>query len=128
MGEAQPARLIFDGDCGFCASCAAWARRHGHGRVEPVAWQALGRSGLAQLGLSVEEAEQAAWWVDSSGRLYRGHRAAGHVLGAAGGWKRAVGWLMLVPPTSWLAAGVYRLVVRYRSRLPGRSTACGSSR
>jgi len=123
-GGPRAPLLIFDGDCGFCTTAAHWAQsqlRHGE-RVE--AWQLLGPDVLESFGLSLRDVEQAAWWIDSEGRPARGHRAAGKVLQAAGGWHRTAGWLVLTPPSSWVAAGVYRLVVRWRYRLPGGTPAC----
>jgi predicted DCC family thiol-disulfide oxidoreductase YuxK len=35
-----------------------------------------------------------------------------------------LGWLLLVPPVSWLAIPVYALVARYRYRMPGSTDAC----
>jgi predicted DCC family thiol-disulfide oxidoreductase YuxK len=120
---ATPAILVFDGDCGFCTSAARWAsRRFGRGeRAE--AWQLLGAPALAGLGLTVEDARSAAWWVDGRGPA-RGHRAIGRALQAGGGWRRLAGTLVLTPPASWGAAVAYRLVVRYRYRLPGGTPAC----
>jgi hypothetical protein len=37
---------------------------------------------------------------------------------------RPVGALILLPPISWLAAGVYRLIANNRYRLPGGTPAC----
>ncbi len=116
--------LIFDGVCGFCTTTANWAQkgfRHGE-RAE--AWQLLGDQVLESFGLSRADVQQAAWWVGADGVRERGHRAAGRALQAGGGWRAAVGWLALTPPTSWLAAGAYRLVVRWRYRLPGGTPAC----
>lgn len=123
-GDAGVALLLFDGDCGFCTTVASWAQkgfRHGE-RAE--AWQVLGIQALDRLGLTVLDVEQAAWWVDVDGGLARGHRAVGRALQASRGWRRAAGDLVLTPPTSWAAAGVYRLVARWRSRLPGGTPAC----
>lgn len=123
-GDSGRPILIFDGDCGFCTTAAHWARRrlrHGE-RVEP--WQMLGTEVLAALGLSTRDVEEATWWVDAGGNRWRGHRAAGKVLQASGGWRRGMGWIILLPPTSWLAAGIYRVVVRWRYRLPGATPAC----
>jgi predicted DCC family thiol-disulfide oxidoreductase YuxK len=123
-GDAHHAVLVFDGDCGFCTSAARWAEsrfRHGE-RAE--AWQLLGESALASFGLSARDVQEAAWWVDGAGARERGHRAAGRALQAGGGWRRVVGWFALNPPTSWIAAGAYRLVVRFRYRLPGGTPAC----
>jgi len=122
--DAGVALLLFDGDCGFCTTLARWAQkgfRHGE-RAE--AWQLLGTQALDRLGLTVSDVQQAAWWVDVDGGLARGHRAVGHALGAGGGWRRAAGAVVLTAPTSWAAAGVYRLVARWRSHLPGGTPAC----
>lgn len=116
--------LVFDGDCGFCTTVARWAeRRFRRGeRAEP--WQFLGDGVLASYGLSIDDVKEAAWWVDAAGRRDRGHRAVGRALLAAGGWRIALGALTLAPPTSWAAAAVYKVTVRYRSRLPGGTPAC----
>ena len=122
--SAGGALLIYDGDCGFCTSAARWAEkgfRHGE-RI--AAWQLLGEEGLASAGLSVQDVREAAWWVGGGGGPERGHRAVARALQAAGGWRAMAGSLMLVPPASWLAAAVYRVVVRYRHRLPGGTPAC----
>jgi predicted DCC family thiol-disulfide oxidoreductase YuxK len=121
----MPAILVFDGDCGFCTSSAHWAeRRFSHGE-KAQAWQLLGDHGvLESSGLSLDDVQQAAWWVDSDGTRERGHRAVGRALIAGGGVRRVVGWFVLTPPVSWFAAGVYRLVVRWRYRLPGGTPAC----
>jgi predicted DCC family thiol-disulfide oxidoreductase YuxK len=92
--------------------------------AEVAAWQHLGEGGLADLGLTTEDAQQAAWWVDAEGRRFRGHVAVAKALTAAGGWRRMVGVVLLVPPVSWAAALGYRLMVRYRYRLPGSTDAC----
>ncbi len=124
LGEPRTGVLVFDGDCGFCTSAARWAeRRFRRGeRAEP--WQLLGEERLASFGLSAQDVEQAAWWVDGAGTRERGHRAAGRALQAAGGWRRVVGVFVLTPPTSWISAGAYRVVVRWRYRLPGGTPAC----
>jgi predicted DCC family thiol-disulfide oxidoreductase YuxK len=116
--------LVFDGDCAFCTSAARWAERGWSSDVEVAAWQDLGAPGLGALGLSVAEAQAAAWWVDDRGRRWRGSRAIGKALEAAGGRRAWAGHLALTPPTSWVAAALYRLVVRFRHRLPGGTPAC----
>lgn len=123
-GEPRRSILIFDGDCGFCTTTALWAAkrfRHGEG---VQAGQSFGDQDLEAMGLSREDVGKAAWWVDADGHLARGHRAIGKALQAAGGGRRTAGWIVLTPPTSWLAAGLYRLVVRWRHRLPGATPAC----
>ena len=103
--------LVYDGDCAFCTSSARWV---GGPRAS---WQELGPKGLERLGLTVEDARAAAWWVDETGR-YRGHLAVGHALAARDGRRSLLGRALLAPPLRWLAAGAYPLVVRWRRRLP----------
>jgi predicted DCC family thiol-disulfide oxidoreductase YuxK len=123
-GQARSV-LVFDGDCGFCTTAADWARRGWtDDAVAVVPWQALGDGGLGALGLSVPEARRAAWWADSEGHLWRGHRAVGMALRRGRGWRQPAGLLLLTPPASWVGAGVYRVVARWRHRLPGGTPAC----
>jgi len=116
--------LVFDGDCGFCTSAAKWAARAFHHGERAEAWQLLGPDFLDQHHLSLDDVRDAAWWVDGSGDRERGHRAIGRALTAGGGLRRVLGAFVLVPPVSWLAAGVYRVVVRWRYLLPGGTPAC----
>jgi predicted DCC family thiol-disulfide oxidoreductase YuxK len=116
--------LIFDGTCGFCTSFATVAsRRFGPGvRSRPS--QTISDDELATFGLSRHDVEMAAWWVDPHHGVARGHRAIGRALQSGGGLGWIVGSFVLVPPTSWVAALVYRLVVRWRHVLPGGTSAC----
>jgi predicted DCC family thiol-disulfide oxidoreductase YuxK len=116
--------LVFDGDCGFCTSAAEWVSRDARPGSESVAWQHLGADRLKDLGLSIQEAQEAAWWVDETGRLFKGHRAIAKTLLCCRGWRRTGGTLLSIPPLSWLSAAVYPVVVRYRYRLPGGTPAC----
>ncbi|MEZ5243606.1 MAG: DUF393 domain-containing protein [Acidimicrobiales bacterium] len=113
--------LVFDGDCGFCTSSARWieARLSGHAAVVP--WQSCD---LGELGLTEADVTTAAYWIDESGTAHRGHRAIGLSLMTAGGAWAIVGRLIITPPISWLAGPVYRLVAKYRHRLPGATDAC----
>lgn len=116
--------LVYDGDCGFCTSSAAWASQRFRRGEKAEAWQFLGEAFLKQHHLSLDDVRRSAWWVDDHGLRESAHRAVGHALLAAGGCRGLVGWFAITPPTSWLAAGVYRLVARWRYRLPGGTPAC----
>lgn len=111
--------LVYDGDCGFCTASALWAARRFRRGERAMKWQLLDSGFLEDHGLSYDDVREAAWWVDDTGRRERGHRAAGRALQAGTGPRRVVGWFVLTPPSSWLAAGIYRAVVRFRHRLPG---------
>jgi predicted DCC family thiol-disulfide oxidoreductase YuxK len=112
--------LIYDGDCGFCTESARWLEARLPLGYPVVAWQEL--PSLETLGLTEHDVQTAAWWIDVSGRPHRGHRAIARALVACKGAWSIAGWLLLIPPVSWLAAGVYALVARYRHRLPGEAS------
>jgi predicted DCC family thiol-disulfide oxidoreductase YuxK len=115
--------LIYDGDCGICNQSADWARAHLPPGTEVVAWQAL--PDLAALGLSVDDVESAAWWIDDDGTLWRGERAIAQALRAAGGRWRALGAVVDARPVRPVARLVYDWVARNRHRL-SRDGACST--
>lgn len=115
--------LIFDGDCGFCTTSAAWIQRRLPDDVPVVSWQSI--DDLGALGLTIDDVAAKAWWVTPDGRTRGGHLAIGESLRAARRpWWRALGLLTLAPPLRWLGAPVYALVARCRYRLPGSTDAC----
>lgn len=126
--DGSGAVLIFDGDCGFCTTVAQWAARGFHHGERSEPWQFLDDDFLARHGLTRAEVGSVAWWVDDRGVRDGGHRAVGRALVARGGWWSLLGLCALTPPTSWAAAAGYRLVVRWRYRLPGGTPACRVAR
>jgi len=117
----RPATLIFDGDCGFCTTAVRWLQRS-LPRVPatvPFQW-----TELADFGLTEDQARSRVWFV-VGGRNYGGAAAVAAVLrGQPIAALRLMGWLATVPPWSWAAEAGYRLVARYRYRLPGGTPAC----
>lgn len=120
MVVSQPT-LVYDGDCGFCTASAKWIERRLDPDVRVEMWQALD---LDALGLTTDDVTTAAYFVDADGSLHRGHAGIGRALQHMAAPFRPIGWLMQRPPISWLAAPVYRLVARYRHRLPGATDSC----
>ncbi len=112
-------RLVFDGDCGFCTTCANWLARTG--QVEVVPWQFLD---LDAVGLSAEQASTSVWWLVDDRAVEHSSRAIGRALIARGAPWSWAGRVLLVPFIRPLADAVYRLVARYRHRLPGGTPAC----
>jgi predicted DCC family thiol-disulfide oxidoreductase YuxK len=117
--------LVFDGDCGFCTRSAEVARRILPAGVAVTAWQF---ADLAALGTTAERAQREVLWMGADGRVSGGATAVSRALGAAGGVWASLGWLLAVPPVSWLARGVYRVVAANRMRLPGGTPACAAPR
>ena len=116
-----PAALVYDGDCAFCTRCATAARRLLPAGVLVVPWQGYD---LAGAGVTVERARHEVLWVGPDGTLAGGAPAVAGALRAAGGPWALAGGLLSVPPISWLARGVYRVVAANRYRLPGGTAAC----
>ena len=112
--------LVFDGDCGFCTSCAQLLERIGP-EAEIVPWQL---TDLAELGLTEEQAADAVRLVQADGAICSGHEAVAAALKSARGIWKVIGRALLLPGVSWVAARVYRLVADNRYRLPGRTPAC----
>jgi predicted DCC family thiol-disulfide oxidoreductase YuxK len=119
------ALLVFDGDCGFCTTAVHWLERNlpVMPPSTPYQW-----ADLDSLGLSTAEAAERVWLV-TSGHQYGGHLAVSALLRhqPSVAW-RFVGWLLVSPPFSPLAAVGYSLVARYRHRLPGGTPACAVKR
>ncbi|HSL57277.1 MAG TPA: DUF393 domain-containing protein [Acidimicrobiales bacterium] len=119
---ASTPTLVYDGDCGFCTASARWIGRRLRAGVRVTPWQDL--PDLAAVGLTVDDVTRAAWWLDEQGHRHEGHLAVGRSLMAARGLWPVVGRLLVTAPVRWLAAPAYRLVARYRYRLPGATAAC----
>ena len=113
--------LIYDGDCGFFQVAARFAQRRIHPALRAQAFQ---QADLGALGVTRQQAAREVLWADAGGRVSGGAQAVAGLLTDAGGrWARA-GALLRIPPLSWLAQAVYRLVAANRHRLPGGTPQC----
>jgi predicted DCC family thiol-disulfide oxidoreductase YuxK len=115
------ATLVYDGDCAFCTRCVQWMERWVPVRLRVVPWQ---WADLPALGVTQAQAEHAVQLVEPGGRRTAGAAAIARLLVHAGGAWALLGALMRVPPVSWLAAGLYRLIAINRDRMPGGTAAC----
>ena len=112
-------RLVFDGDCGFCTTSANWLARGD--RVETVPWQFLD---LESVGLTVDQVSTSVWWLVDDRAVEHSSRAIGRALLLRGTPWSWAGRVLLVPAMRPLADAVYRVVARYRHRLPGGTPVC----
>lgn len=108
------ATCIYDGDCGFCSRCVAWASRRSDVRFEPFQ-----RTDLATIGITEEAAATAVHFVGADGHVVRGGAAVAAVLRECRGAWPLLGMAMRVPGIRSIAEVAYRIVARNRHRLPG---------
>lgn len=114
--------LVFDGDCAFCTSSVHWAQRWCRPAVRFVPWQEID---LEANGLTYHQVTSAVRWLaPDADAIPSGAAAVGRLLLRSRWPWRPFGVLLLVPPFSWIGAGIYRLVAVNRHRLPGGTPAC----
>jgi predicted DCC family thiol-disulfide oxidoreductase YuxK len=121
-GEAV---LIYDADCGFCRRSLALGRRLLPWMPEAVGFQHVD---VSRYGVTEAQARRSI-------QLCRRGRPTRHGAAAIAAIHRAqptrvwriAGYALATPPLSWVAAACYRLVARYRHRLPGATCAASSS-
>lgn len=122
MSAPLPA-LIYDGDCQLCSRLARFTGRYLRARPDDyaiVAWQA---ADLDAYGLTAQQCQAAAQWVDSRSRVHSGAQALAHALCTSRHIARPAGWLLRTPGIRQLAAVAYRVVATNRHRL-GDSNSC----
>jgi len=105
--------LITDGNCAFCQRTAKKLAG-----IVPTGWVNVPSTELtSSYGLTQEQLEHSVWLIEnpeSKPKHYSGAKAVGKVLRIRGGFWGGLGWLTFIPPTSWIAAGMYRLVANNR--------------
>jgi len=113
--------VIYDGDCAFCtlwverlrSRLTLFPRAVPSHSIEPDDY-----------GLSATDLTTYAWYVTPT-HQYAGHLAASALLRVQPqAWLRFLGWSIATPPLSWCAALGYRLIARFRHRLPGGTATC----
>ena len=112
--------FLFDGDCAFCSSCAAFIERRIPTRAAVLPWQ---RADLDALGVSQQQVDESVQWIDAAG-VASGPDAIARLLRDAGSFWRPLGVVLGAPPVRWLAWPVYRWISRHRDLMPGGTAAC----
>ena len=113
--------LIFDGDCGFCTTSANFAVKHSKTPIKAVPWQYTDFSELPMT--QVDAQDQVYLMVD--GKAFGGHEGFAMMLRIQRNpLLRFAGAMAMNPPISWIARPIYRVVAKYRHRLPGGTPAC----
>jgi predicted DCC family thiol-disulfide oxidoreductase YuxK len=95
--------------------------KHSSYPIVADAWQL---TDVTRFGLTEAQVAERVYFV-IDGQNYGGHLAFAYILFVQKNWLlKAAGWLMTVPPVCWVASIGYRLVARFRHRLPGGTPAC----
>jgi len=113
--------LVFDGDCAFCTSAVAFARRWVNGDTEAVPWQL---TDLDSLGLTEQSCAAAVQYRDCRGRWFSAGRAVSALLRDARPPWSWLGRLAALPGVAWTVDRLYAFVANNRHRLPGGTPAC----
>lgn len=111
--------FLYDGDCGFCTTSAAWLERHMASPARVVAWQHVD---LPPLGLSAEDCAEAVQWVNDGRRAAGPDAIAAYLQTSKRPW-RIAGRVLEAPVSQHVTWPVYRWVARNRGRLPGGTPA-----
>jgi predicted DCC family thiol-disulfide oxidoreductase YuxK len=126
MPDAQTqqftAEFMYDRDCGFCMKSSALLERiDRRDRVKKVALQEPGAP--EHFGVTLDQALDRAWALDSSGRSWGGAAAINVALGAVLGTRIPL-YIYRIPGIRWLQDGVYGWIAANRYRLPGKGGSC----
>ncbi len=120
--------LIFDGECGFCRSSANWCRRRLDTRHAVTASQDFNDAELSRLGVTRDQVNAAAWWIEPGREPARGAEAIASALVAMGGTKAVIGSVLRSPVMRPLAGVTYDWVADHRplvSRASGLIAGAG---
>jgi len=115
--------FVFDGDCAFCSSCAAFIERRIPTPARVVAWQ---HTDLAPLGLTRADCDAAVQWVvlDGGSGPLAGPAAIAALLRSSTRFWRLAGSALGWRPVTAAAWPFYRWISRNRHRLPGGTPVC----
>lgn len=120
MGQVKPV-LIFDGDCGFCTTTANLIREKSSTPIEIHPWQFID---VTKYGLTQAQTMDKVFVVEGV-KTFGGHRAFAKILLLQKNpLLKLAGALIMYTPIAWLARPGYRLVAKYRHKLPGGTPAC----
>ena len=113
--------LIFDGDCGFCTTTANYIVKKSKVAIKATPWQYQDFAGLP---ITKEQcADQVYLLVD--GKAYGGHEGFAMTFRVQPNpVVRFIGMVAMSPALRWFAKPTYRLVAKYRHKLPGGTPAC----
>jgi predicted DCC family thiol-disulfide oxidoreductase YuxK len=121
---AMPGTLFFDGACGMCTwSEELLLRLNRTGQLQTEPLQSPGAA--ERLGIPPSRLLESVRWLDSSGAVYYGAKAANAAVSTAIGTKVPL-LLYRIPGLRFVQDASYRWVAAHRYRFPGTTPYCES--
>ena len=119
MTSGTTLRVFYDGDCGVCGACAAWAIRHDHANVLRFIGQPAGEEippGFEREAFEALCLTTVVAWEPASGRTYVRHQGIARVLDALPhGW--LLSWPLKLPVISSVFGVLYDAFASRRHRV-----------
>lgn len=113
--------LIFDGDCGFCTTTANYIAKKSKVKIQVVPWQFQDFKGLP---VTQEQCADQVYLLVND-KPFGGHEAFAMILKVQSNPVfRVLGTIIKSQALSWIMRPSYRLVAKYRHKLPGGTPAC----
>ncbi|MCH2620476.1 MAG: DUF393 domain-containing protein [Acidimicrobiales bacterium] len=105
--------VIYDGGCGLCQSLASWASEKTVKDLEFIDSESIEPENY---GLSRKDFDKYIWLIQSDQKKIKGVFAIAEILKRMGFSWMILGFIILTPPFSFAATGVYALVAKNRKR------------
>jgi predicted DCC family thiol-disulfide oxidoreductase YuxK len=122
--ERSSGVLFFDGACGMCTRSRDFLLKMD--RTGNVQTEALQSPGTAErLGIAPASLLDSVRWLDSTGAVYSGAKAANAAVSAAIG-SRIPLEIYRIPGIRSIEEAIYRWVAGHRYRFPGTTPYCES--
>ena len=113
--EEPPALTIYyDGSCPLCQREIAFYRCNPASHA--LAWVDVSQPAVLGAGLDCAQAMARFHVRTADGQLFGGAAAFSQLWRRLPGW-RLLGWVLAMPPISWLGEGLYRIFLPLRPRL-----------
>jgi len=110
--------LLWDGDCGFCARCAAWLQSQDRKNLFEIApYQSKNEKFLAEYHLDYAACKKEIKLITSEGNILGGAEAFNFFLEKYFPWSLVIRIIKRLPPLLSIEKIVYRLIARNRPLL-----------
>ena len=90
--------------------------------ISVESWQSVE---MADFGLTDQNGQESSWWIDDEGSAVGGAQGIGWALRSTKpAWAQLAGRFITFAPVRPVSKLAYKVIVRYRHKLPGSTDAC----